>query len=219
LHGKLQPRDCQLSPSDSKKQSEYVQPADLRLIRFYNSKLDRLLEFRPLAFATLDRIDESLIEQYIRQRHTRVAPATVNRELATLRRLLGLAYEWKLISRIPVIKKLAGERNREFVLNPQLERKYLELAPAPLNDAGVLLLDTGLRVGELVGLEKADIHLRPSNGAKFGFLFVRDGKSKNARRPISLTARAAAMLRLRLAGNDSKWVFPARKETIFWLRL
>jgi integrase len=184
-------------------------------IKFYNSKLDRLLEFRPLSSARLDRIDESLIERYVQYRRLSVGPASVNRELATLRRLLGLAYQWKLIDRIPSIKKLDGERNREFVLSHEMEGKYLEAAPAPLRDAALLLLDTGLRVGELCALEKADVHLEPSGGAKFGYLRVRDGKSKNARRTISLSARASAMLRVRMASNESLWVFPGKADKNF----
>src|SRR5262249_24818788 len=176
-------------------------------VRFYNSKLDRLLEFSPLASAHLDKIDESLIERYVTERRQKVSPASVNRELATLRRLLGLAYEWKVIDRIPV---LTGERNREFVLGHDREGEYLALCPQPLFDAAVLLLETGLRIGELVSLEKSDIHLEPSNGAKFGYLQVRGGKSKNARRTISLTARASTMLRARIASNESKWVFPGK---------
>ena len=42
-------------------------------------------DFSPLAGAKVDRIDEALIERYAQQRRKDVAPATVNRELATLR--------------------------------------------------------------------------------------------------------------------------------------
>jgi len=184
-------------------------------VRFYLSKLDRLLEFGPLASARLDRIDESLIETYVQYRRETVSPASVNREPATLRRLLGIAYEWKVIDRIPVIRKLQGERNRDFVLSHDQETAYLDACPQPLYDASVLLLDTGLRVGELVSLEKTDIHPEPSNGAKFGYLQVRSGKSKNARRSISLTSRASSMLRARMAGNDSRWVFPGKDGNAF----
>src|SRR4029453_13936973 len=56
-------------------------------IRFYNSKLDRLLEFAPLASRPLDAIDDTLVERYVTHRvNKKLAPATVNRELATLRR-------------------------------------------------------------------------------------------------------------------------------------
>jgi integrase len=179
-------------------------------VRFYLSKLDRLLEFAPLASARLDAIDEALIETYVQQRRETVSPASVNRELATLRRLLGMAYQWKVINRIPVIKKLDGERSRDFVLSREQEKNYLEAAQQPLKDAALLLLDTGLRVGELMALEKAEVRLETTNGAKFGYLRVKSGKSKNATRAVSLTGRVSAMLRIRIAGNDSQWVFPGR---------
>jgi len=67
-------------------------------VGFYQEKLRRLLEDSTLAGARLDAIDESVIDGY-KQRRTRQAsrygtplsPASVNRELATLRRLLRLA--------------------------------------------------------------------------------------------------------------------------------
>lgn len=182
-------------------------------VRFYLSKLDRLLEFAPLASARLDAIDEALIETYVQQRRATVSPASVNRELATLRRLLGMAYQWKVIDRIPVISKLEGERSRNFVLSRAQESKYLDAAQQPLQDAALLLLDTGLRAGELVALEKADVHLETTNGAKFGYLRVRSGKSKNATRAVSLTGRVSAMLKARMTSNDSPWLFPGAGKT------
>ena len=56
-------------------------------VTFYAAKLSRLLECDAIASAYLDRIDESMIEDYIMERRKLVCPATVNRELATLRRL------------------------------------------------------------------------------------------------------------------------------------
>src|SRR5436853_3344201 len=74
-------------------------------VKFYEEKLKRLLEYPPLAKAKLDSIDESLIERYVQTRRNKtigrkgaernLSPASVNRELATLRRLLYLAKEWK----------------------------------------------------------------------------------------------------------------------------
>jgi integrase len=44
--------------------------------------------------------------------------------------------------------------------------------------------------------------------AKFGYISIRDGKSKNAKRNLSLTVRAAEMLKARKAQSKSAWVFP-----------
>lgn len=121
-----------------------------------------------------------------------------------------MAHQWKVIDRIPAIEKLGGERSRDFVLSREQETNYLEIAQQPLKDAALLLLDTGLRVGELMALKKADIRLEATNGAKFGYLQVKSGKSKDATRAVSLTGRVSVMLRDRIAGNDSEWLFPGR---------
>ncbi len=135
-----------------------------------------------------------------------MSPASVNRALATLRRLLRLAYEWRVIDRVPRIRLLPGERNREFVLSQDQERQYLERAPQPLKDIAILILDTGLRVGEALGLEWRDIHIEPVNGARFGYLRIREGKSRYARRNIPLTDRVKAVLENRKELSNSVWV-------------
>lgn len=176
-------------------------------VSFYARKLAQILKFEALAAARLDRIDEALIENYVQYRIEQVSPASVNRELATLRRLLRMAHEWKVIDRVPRIRLLPGERHREFVLSHEQEREYLEATPQPLCDVAALLLDTGLRVGEAIALEWRDIHLEPVNGAKFGYLQVRAGKSRNAKRNLCLTARVLAMLERRQVEEKARWVF------------
>jgi integrase len=190
------------------------------------------LEFEPLASARLDHIDEELIAAYIQNRsHQRsraganrkdpcaekvekfISSALVNRELATLRRLLRMAHEWKVINRVPRIRLLRGERNREFVISHAPERNYLEFAPQPLKDAALLMLDTGLRVGELRSLEREDVHLQPVGDAKFGFIYVRKGKSKNAKRNLILSARVWAMHDSRKASSKSGNVFTNESGT------
>lgn len=78
-------------------------------IKFYKEKFRRLLEYAPLARATLSDIEEHLIERYVQARRKKVGIVSVNRELATLRRALRLAHEWKILDRVPRIRLLAGE--------------------------------------------------------------------------------------------------------------
>jgi integrase len=194
-----------------------------RTVDFYAQQLEVLLRFDPLASAQLDKINEQLIEAFVEQRSKEfcqprskkkrkpggkiISPATVNRALATLRHLLRLAQEWQVIDRVPRIRLLAGEKNREFVLSHKDEVLYLEMAPQPLRDVATLILDTGLRMGEALALRWEDIHLKPANGARFGYLHVREGKSRFARRNIPLTTRARSVLEGRQSQSPSEWVF------------
>ncbi len=178
-------------------------------ITFYKEKYRRLLEHAPFAAARLDQIDESMIDAYKNSRRRQlsrykqlVSPASVNRELATLSRALRLALKWKVIIAVPAIGRLPGERNREFVLDHQLEARYLEACPEPLGAAAMLMLDTGIRVGEACSLSWADVALKPAIGARHGYLRIRKGKTKNAKRTLSLTPRVAALLQARKAGFE-----------------
>ena len=208
---------------------DYVQTRSAekpKTVEFYAQQMARLLEFEPLATAQIDAIDESLIEKFVQWRsqrasraganrkrkapakpHKVICAATVNRSLATLRKLLRLAHEWRLVNRVPRVRLLPGERNREFILTHAQERLYLEMAAQPLKDVAALILDTGLRIGEALALEWPDIHLEPASGAKFGYLRVRDGKSRFARRNVPLTARVCAMLESRKAEFKGLSVF------------
>lgn len=157
------------------------------------------------------RSTKGLIEQYVVFRRDLVGPATVNRELATLRRILRLAHEWKEIDRVPRIRLLGGERNRDFFLSRAREKVYFEACPQPLKDIALLMLETGLRIGEALSLGWSDVRLEPLSGFRFGYIRVREGKSKNARRTIPLTDRAAAMLRDRVKNQSSEVVFANEK--------
>ena len=183
-------------------------------VTFYESKLAALLKYEPIASSPLDRIEEAAIQAY-KQHRTRqpsrrgkpLSVASVNRELATLRRLLRLAQEWKVIDRVPRIRLLSGEQGREFVLSYEQEKLYLAAAPLLLHDMGVLMLDTGLRVGEALSLEWPDVHLTPASGAALGYLKVLARHSKNSKpRNVPLTERALRVLKT-LAPAKAGYVF------------
>jgi integrase len=172
-----------------------------RTVEFYKSRIRQLLSSE-LADQRLDCIDEGAVEKYrqarsaAKSRYGRaLAPGSINRELATLRRALRLAYEWKVIDRVPRIKLLRGEKNREFILPRDREAAYLAALPFPLCDVATVLLDTGLRLGELLSLDWAQVQLEPAKGARFGFLTVLSGKAKASKsRNQPLSERVVAIL-------------------------
>jgi integrase len=177
-------------------------------VRFYAHRLKVLLKSESLRNAKLDRIDEAMIARYVGQRRKSVGIVSVNREMATLRRILHIAHEWKVIKVVPKVRLLPGEPGRDFILDHTTERDYLAACPPLLHDVAVVLLDTGLRLGEALALQWSAVHLEPVGRARYGYVQVNSGKSKNARRTVPLTARASGVLTERQRSSKSTWVFP-----------
>jgi len=177
-------------------------------VKFYSNRLKRLLEWETLRETRLDRIDEALIAKYIGVRRKDVGIVAVNRELAVLRRALHVALEWKVIRSVPKVRLLPGEQSRDFVLDHATEQRYLNACPALLHDVAIVLLDSGLRLGEALALQWSDVHPEPVGKARYGWLLVRDGKTKNAHRTVPLAARVGQLLAEKRKAAKSDWVFP-----------
>ena len=172
---------------------------------FYADRTKAILAYQGWASARVSDIDEEAIERYKTYRLRMVQVSTVNRELATLRKALGLAYEWKLIPRRPRVRQLPGEKGRDFIVSVELEAAYLAAAEYPLREAAILMLDLGLRPDECVSLRKADV-------ADSG-ITVQSGKTANASRSLPQTARTREVFSLlRALWPESDYLFPGRKK-------
>jgi len=91
---------------------------------------------------------------------------------------------------------LHGEKNRESILHHGREAVCLAGLPHPLSDVATVLLDTGLRLGEALSLDWAQVRLEPAQGARYGFLTVLSGKAKNNKsRNVPLSARVVGVLK------------------------
>jgi integrase len=184
-----------------------------RTIEFYLSRVRVLLK-ADFADRALHTIDEAVVDKYrqtraakITRRKMLLSAGSINRELATLRRMLRLAYEWKVIDRVPRIKLLRGEKNRESILPHDREAVYLAALPQPLSDVATVLLDTGLRLGELISLDWRQVRIEPAKGAQFGYLTVLSGKAKSRKsRNVPLSARVVEVLK--------RWA-PEREGLVF----
>jgi integrase len=175
-----------------------------RTVDFYTERTRQILKYAPWKDAKLSDIDEDALALYTADRAKAVTVATVNRDLATISKALKRAYELKLIARMPRIRRLPGERVREFVLTGEMENLYLSLCPYPLKHAAILMIDCGLRPIECVRLRRDDV--------TSGVVTVREGKSINAARAIPLTARAQTIVEELFAlWPESSWLFKGRK--------
>jgi integrase len=99
-------------------------------VRFYENSVASLTAYAKLASLPLDQITPEQIAGFVAYRQAgKVQVATINRDLATIRRLFNLAVEWgKVTTILPRVRLLGGENHRERVLSFEEERKYLEAA-------------------------------------------------------------------------------------------
>ncbi len=184
--------------------------------------LDRFFSQR-----TLDMISSGDVERFkiIRSKQQRrnardkrtVTPAGVNRDIAVLRILFNLAIRLGKAKTNPVAGvKLLPEHNLQIrVISWEEEARYLEAASQPLRDVATLILETGMRPGEVFRLRKEDVDL------ELGFLRIPTGKTHFAKRVIPLTQRGRVVLSRRMLEAKSEWLFPSRydpERPINWLR-
>lgn len=163
---------------------------------------------------TLDTISTADVEHFKiargRQRRENardgrlITPAAVNRDLAVLRITFNLAIRMKNVKANPVegVKLLPEHDLQIRVLSYEEEACYLASASQPLRDVAAVILETGLRPGEVFGLRREDVNL------ELGFLGISAGKTVFARRTIPLTHRAKEILGRRLISVVSDWLFP-----------
>jgi integrase len=173
-----------------------------------------ILKSGPLAGMKLDQITTdhaSIIEGS--------SAANTNNALRTLRRMLKKAQEWEVLPVVPVVK-LVEEHGREALIEPWMEKLLLTITACPrLTRKGkesrvgwqpfrtilLIMLDSGLRPGEIFRMRWENIHWDE------GLIFNPRGKSRKSRRYVPLTERvkAALLARKEIAGEG--WVFPSKK--------
>jgi integrase len=77
------------------------------------------------------------------------------------------------------------------------------------------MLDTAMRPEEVCRMRWEHVYLEPLNGATFGYVHNPKGKTKLAKRNLSLTARVQSLLSMRHeeAGESvAGWVFPSNDD-------
>lgn len=149
------------------------------------------------------------------------ADRTANTRMGVLQRMLSLALEWELLTAIPKIKPLKIAIDHPRFLNEDEARRLLDAAPPNWRTMMLVALRTGLRIGELRGLQWTDVDL------KGGVLHVRrtdpgrpdlEASAPKSGRPrtVPMTAETVTALRDWRARADTdratKLVFPGVEE-------
>ena len=117
------------------------------------------------------------VEKYKVERLKKVAPATVNRELACLKHMFNKAIEWGKAKENPARKvKLLREENRRVrYLEKEETKALLETCPPHLKPIVITALNTGMRKGEILTLKWSQVDL------VHGIIYIHDTKSGKPR--------------------------------------
>ena len=163
-------------------------------------------------------IDKFKIADMVRKLRTEgTAPATINRYLATLKTILRLAHsDWDIIEKVPRIKMQRERSGRIRVITKAEEDHIVELLQgstrpraADVADLIRVLVDTGMRLGEALALQRKDLD--------FDNRYIHVWKSKSdGPRSIPMTARAQKILFDRTRDRDQPFPFPQTSVHNIW---
>jgi integrase len=176
-------------------------------LTFYRSMVRNLKANTSLWKKPIDTIEVSDLTVHVGRRQAAGMETTsINRELATIRRMLKLALEWNRVTKtLPKVRLLSGENRRERVISREEERAYLEVATPLLRDFAILMLDCGLRPEEIHRLTAAQF--------RAGAVEIHKGKTAHARRSVPASPRVKLTLEARKAATENGWIFPAATAT------
>lgn len=143
-------------------------------------------------------------------------PKTINTRLGTIRRLLSLAVEWEIIPRVPRMQfmKIGTEAPR-FLTDEEMVA-LVDAAEPQWKEMMLVAMRTGLRIGELRGLQWADVdlvrkvlHVRRTDPGRKTLDATKPKGNRD--RIVPLTTESAAALAA-MRPKDAKataWVWPA----------
>ncbi len=178
-----------------------------RTIEFYRMRVTRLKMFPRLWNAQLTAIRQEDITAYVAARQALgMATSTINRDLATLRRMFKLAMEWGTVPELLAkVHLLPGENRRERIVTAKEEAAYMNAAAPLLRDFARMSLDCGLRPEEIYRLRWTQI--------RSASIEIHTGKNAEARRSIPASPAVTEMLARRRSEVSEEWVFPAPTKT------
>jgi integrase len=146
-----------------------------------------------------------LIEAYLAKRLVQVSFATVSKELGVLKAAFRCAIRWGWASRSPLVGIALNQEGtaRTRWLSDDEETRLLAHCPAWLRDIVIVGLDTGLRPGNLVGLQRMWVQ----SGEPCLIVPREQTKTKKLPLTIPLTRRATDIVHRYLESGRSEYLF------------
>jgi integrase len=216
-------------------------------VRFYENSVRNLNAFDDLSSQRIESITSDMVAAFVayrrsqghpRRENKRLEISTINRDLATLRRMFRLAQEWgKVQTILPKVKLLGGENQRERVLIVDEENRYLAAARSvgqqkeeayqqalsgirstkrnqqPRNPDAFVLWDVTTILVDC-GLRPEECFRLKPESIREGAIWIYRGKRAGSRRRILMTERVRSIVDMRLSGaGREQWLFLAETKS------
>lgn len=163
-----------------------------------------------------DRIKPKDVENYIIWRSSQksrktgdyITRETVNHELLTLKIIFNRLIDARILPDNPArkIKQLKSNERQFHVLTYDEEKRYLFACPQPLRDVATLMLETGMRCGEVYRLRRQDVYLEKE------YLKIVKGKTKSSVRQLHLPKTSRKILSRRIKKFTGEFLFPQNEK-------
>jgi len=159
---------------------------------------------RVIASLTTNDIKDALPTHIVRKHQARreIKPATRNRHLSTIRRMLNLCREWGWISSVPILRPEKEPKVRvRWITRDEALRLLDAISRDWMRDVVAFALATGMRAGEILKLQWENVDISRA------IAWVTADKAKSGKaRGVPLNAEAVQVIRQRI-GTHPKLVF------------
>jgi integrase len=158
----------------------------------------------------VSKINQADLDEFLSKRLETIGPARHNRDMTVLRAIFKKAVEWGYCRTNPAlgIKKLTEPPGRTRFLSDEERVRLLDACSDRLRRIVEIVLDTGLRRGELLSLEWEHIDFKNR--------MLRIVRSKNGdRRDIPMTQRVFANLKTIPRRVDTPFIFANKDGSHF----
>ena len=131
---------------------------------------------------------------------------TVNREVLTLKNICNRLVDAQILQTNPAraIKKLPENETTFHVITKDEERRYLLACPPLLQDVATIMLETGMRCGEVYRVRRSEVNLENN------YLQITKGKTKSSIRRVYLSDKARRIIESRMNNFKGENLFPKR---------
>lgn len=182
-------------------------------LQSYERSIARLLEYDPIADATLSGISPPIVAAFTQNAvvHKQVSRGTLNRYLSVLRMVLRYAHKSGLIAAEPDIRSLKCQQRQPYFFTEDECRKWLDCCTEPLRSVSMLAIQTGMRVSEILALEKDSVSLfdQPDDTGAYGKIEIRAAarKARYCRRTLPVNRELRDTLRTLISDSQCQHVF------------